>query len=103
VKRNPLPLNLSLRPEPKYQNQPNLFEQEKTMAFTLNTTLGELIDNPQAKAVLDAQLPGVSTHPMVAMARGMTLNMILSMPQAAQLGLTKDKAEALLAEINKNL
>lgn len=73
------------------------------MAFTLNTTLGELLDNPQAKATLDAQLPGVSTHPMVAMARGMSLNMILSMPQAAQLGLTKEKAEALLAEINKNL
>lgn len=73
------------------------------MKFTLDTTLGELIDNPQAKAVLDQQLPGVSNHPMVAMARGMSLNMILAMPQAAQLGLTKDKAEALLAEINKHL
>jgi len=31
----------------------------------------------------------------------MTLNMLLSMPQAAQLGLTKDKAEAILAEVNK--
>ena len=40
---------------------------------------------------------------MLAMAKGMTLNMILSMPQAAQLGLTKDKAEAILAEINKNV
>jgi hypothetical protein len=73
------------------------------MAFTLDTTLGELLDNPKAKAVLDAQLPGVSTHPLVAMARGMSLNMILSMPQAAQLGLTKEKAEALLAEINKHV
>jgi hypothetical protein len=73
------------------------------MAFTLDTTLGELIDNPQAKAVLDQQMPGVSTHPMVAMARGMSLNMILSMPQAAQMGLTKEKAEAFLAEINKQM
>lgn len=73
------------------------------MKFTLDTTLGELIDNPQAKAVLDQQLPGVSTNPMVAMARGMSLNAILAMPQAAQLGLTKDKAEALLAEINKRV
>jgi hypothetical protein len=73
------------------------------MAYTLNSTLGELLDNPKAKAVLDQQLPGVSTHPMVAMARGMSLNMILSMPQAAQLGLTKEKAEALLAEVNKAL
>ncbi len=73
------------------------------MAFTLDTTLGQLLDDPQAKAVLDQQLPGVSTHPMVAMARGFTLNMVLAMPQAAQLGLTKEKAEALLVEINKQV
>lgn len=71
------------------------------MAFTLDTTLGQLLDHPQAKAVLDKQLPGISTNPMVAMARGMSLNMILSMPQAAQFGLTKEKAEAILAEANK--
>jgi hypothetical protein len=71
------------------------------MAFTLDTTLCELLDDPQAKAVLEKNLPGVSTNPMVAMARGMSLNMILSMPQAAQLGLTKEKAEAILAEVNK--
>jgi hypothetical protein len=73
------------------------------MTFTLNTTLGELLDNPQAKAVLDQYLPGVSSNPMVGMAKGMSLNMILSMPQAAQLGLTKEKAEEILAEINKKL
>ena len=73
------------------------------MAFTLDTTLGEIIDNPQAKAVLDQYLPGVSSNPMVAMAKGMSLNVILAMPQAAQLGLTKEKAEAILAEINKHL
>jgi len=73
------------------------------MAFTLDTTFGTLLDDPKAKAVLDKHLPGVSTNPMVAMAKGMTLNMLLSMPQAAQLGLTKAKAEAILAEINKQV
>ena len=73
------------------------------MAFTLDTTLGTLLDNPQAKAVIDQYLPGVSTNPMVAMAKGMTLKMIIAMPQAAQLGLTKEKAETVLAEINKNV
>jgi hypothetical protein len=73
------------------------------MAFTLDTTLGEILDHPQAKAVLDKYVPGASNHPMVGMARGMSLNMILSMPQAAQLGLTKEKAEAALAEINKKV
>jgi hypothetical protein len=73
------------------------------MEMTLDTTLGTILDNPQAKAILDKQLPGVSTHPLVAMAKGMSLNMILSMPQAAQLGLTKEKAQAVLDEINKQL
>ena len=73
------------------------------MTYTLDSTLGTILDDPKAKAVLDKYIPGVSSNPMVAMAKGMTLNMILSMPQAAQLGITKQKAEAVLAEINKQL
>ena len=73
------------------------------MAFTLETTLGELLDNPQAKALLDQQLPGLSTNPLAAMAKGMSLNMILSMQQEAPFGLTKEKAGEILAEINKQL
>ncbi len=73
------------------------------MAYTLDTPLGTLLDHPQAKAVLDQYLPGVSSNPMVAMLRGMTINMILAMPQAAQLGITKEKAEQLLAEVNKRV
>jgi hypothetical protein len=69
----------------------------------MDTTLGTLLDNPQAKAVLEQYVPGVSTNPMVGMVRGMSLNMLLSMPQAAQLGLTKEKAEMVLAEINKQV
>lgn len=73
------------------------------MEFTLDTTLGEILDDPTAKSVLDQYLPGVSTNPMVGMAKGMSLNTILSMPQAAQLGLTKEKAEEVLVEINKRV
>jgi hypothetical protein len=73
------------------------------MAVTLDTTVGELLDDPQAKAVLDQYLPGVSANPMIAMVRGMSVNMLLAMPQAAQLGFTKEKAEAILAEINKQI
>ena len=69
----------------------------------LDTTLGQILDEPQAKAVLDQYLPGVSSNPMVGMARNMTLNMILSIPQAAQFGITKDMVEKILADINKNL
>jgi hypothetical protein len=73
------------------------------MTITLDTTLGTLLDDPQAKAVLDEYLPGVSSSPLVAMARGMSLKTILAMPQAAQLGLTQEKAEEILSKVNKLL
>ncbi len=73
------------------------------MAVTLDTTLGTLLDDPQAKAVLEKYLPGISSNPLAAMAKGMSLRMILAMPQAAQLGLTQEKAEEILAEVNKKL
>jgi len=73
------------------------------MTFTLDTTLGTLLDDPKAKTVLDSFLPGISSNPMVAMLKGMSLNKLLSMPQAAQFGLTKEKAEEILVEINKQL
>lgn len=71
------------------------------MEFTLDTPLGTLLDHPQAKPILEQYLPGVSTHPMVGMVRGFTINMILAMPQAAQFGITKEKVEQILEEINK--
>ncbi len=73
------------------------------MAYTLETTFGTLLDHPQAKQVLDQYLPGVSSNPMVAMIRGMSINAILAMPQAAQMGITKEKAVAFLAEVNKRV
>ena len=71
------------------------------MAITVDTSLGTILDNPQAKKVLEQYVPGVSTHPMIAMVRGMTLKQILAMPQAAQMGITKDKVDMVLVEINK--
>lgn len=73
------------------------------MAFTLDTPFGTLLDNPQAKTIVEKYVPGISTHPMVPMVRGMTLNALLSMPQAVQLGITKEKVEGMLAEVNKNV
>jgi hypothetical protein len=70
------------------------------MNFNLDTTLGTLLDHPQAKPILEKYVPGVSTNPMVSMIRNMSINNILAMPQAAQLGITKEKADKLLAEVN---
>lgn len=71
------------------------------MKFTLETKLGTLLDNPQAKTIIEKYMPGVSTNPMIGMARGMSLSMLLATPQAAQFGITKEKVESVLAEINK--
>jgi hypothetical protein len=72
-----------------------------SMAFTFDTTLGEILDDPQAKTVMDQYVPGVSANPMMAMVKGVSLNMLLAMPQAAQFGITREKVEMMLAEINK--
>jgi hypothetical protein len=71
------------------------------MTITLDSTLEEILADPKASAVLDQYVPGASKNPMLAMAKGMSLRMILSMPQAAQAGITQDKVETILAEINK--
>jgi hypothetical protein len=71
--------------------------------FTLDSTLGELLDDPQAKTVIDQHLPGASTNPMVAMAKNFSPKMVLALPQAAMFGLTTEKAEAILAEVNKRV
>ena len=71
--------------------------------FTLDSTFGSLIADPTAKAVLDQYVPGMSTNPMVPMISGLSLRTMLSMPQAAQMGLTEEKVEAILAEINKKV
>lgn len=73
------------------------------MKATLDTTLGTILDDPEAKAVLEQYVPGVADNPMIAMAKGWTLRAIVSMPIAAQFGLTEEVANNLLAEINKQL
>jgi len=63
--------------------------------FTLDSTLGEILDDPQARAVLDELVPGVSTHSLVFLARGITLA-----DGAARLG---SIAPELLAELDTRL
>lgn len=38
-----------------------------------STPIGDVIDNPVAKAILDKHIPGLSENPQIDMARGMTL------------------------------
>lgn len=73
------------------------------MKVTLDSTLGTLLDDPQSKLIVEKYVPGISTNPMVGMVKGMTLNNLLAMPQAAQFGITKEKVQQVLDEINKKL
>jgi hypothetical protein len=70
------------------------------MAYTLETKVGNILNDTQALEVLEKHAPGLSTNPMIGLASGMTLKQILSMPQAKQAGITEEMVEKVLAEIN---
>lgn len=71
------------------------------MAYTLDTTVGTLLDDTGAVKVIEKYAPGISTNPMIGMARGMTLKSLLAMPQARQYGVTEEMIQKVLAEINQ--
>lgn len=70
------------------------------MAYTLDTKVGEILDDTNAIEILEKYAPGVSKNPMLALAKGMTLKSILAMPQAKEAGITEEMVEKVLAEIN---
>lgn len=71
------------------------------MAYTLDTTVGTLLDDTGAVKILEKHVPGISSNPMIGMARGMTLKALLALPQAKQYGVTEKMVTDVLAEINK--
>jgi hypothetical protein len=66
---------------------------------TADTTIGDLLDNPAAKAVLDKHMPGFSSNPQVEMARGMTLRAVQPMVPDQIKVETLDAIDADLAKI----
>jgi hypothetical protein len=75
-------------------------EKEQSMAYTLDTKVGEILKDTKAVEVLEKHAPGISKNPMIGMAKGMTLKQIVGMPQAKQAGLTEDMVVKVLGEIN---
>lgn len=43
------------------------------------TTLGELLDDPQARAIIVEVVPELPGHPMLGMVKGMPANTVLAM------------------------
>jgi hypothetical protein len=70
------------------------------MPYTLDTTVGEILDDTGAVKILEKHVPGISTNPMLGLAKGMTLKTIVNIPQAKQLGITEQKVLQVLAEVN---
>src|SRR5688500_13802194 len=64
--------------------------KEKIMAYTLDTTVGEILKDTRAVEILERHAPGISKNPMIAFAKGMTLKSVVAMPQARQAGVTED-------------
>ena len=61
-------------------------------------TLGELLDTPQSRAVIQKKLPMVLKHPMVGASRTITLEQMIS---AAQAFLSQKKIDDMLEELRK--
>ncbi len=66
------------------------------MAITLESTLKEVLDNPEAAAILDKYSPGFSKNPLLKLGMGMTLRKCVSFPQAK---LTEEQIKALEEEL----
>lgn len=69
------------------------------MAYTLKSKLGDLLKDAVAVKVLEKNAPGITTNPMIGMAKGMALDTLLTLPQAKQFGITKEMVLKVLAEI----
>jgi hypothetical protein len=70
------------------------------MAYTLDTKVGDLLKDTHAVEILEKHVPGISKNPMIGFAEGMTLRSLLQMPQAKQYGVTEERVQQVLQEIN---
>jgi hypothetical protein len=70
------------------------------MAYTVDSKLGDLLKDKRASEILERIVPGGTTHPMIAIGKTLTIKTILTLPQAKQIGFTKDVVDRILTEVN---
>jgi para-nitrobenzyl esterase len=61
-----------------------------------STLLGKLLDDPKARALLDKHIPGLTSNPQIAAARGMTL-------KAVQKNVPDKITDKVLADLDADL
>ena len=66
------------------------------MSFSIETKLGDLLDNEATKAILEQFMPGISAHPQIAMGKGFALSMVAKFSGGL---ITED----MLAKVNEAL
>jgi len=71
------------------------------MALSTESKLGDIMADPRYVVIFEKHCPGLSTNPMVKMALALSIKYLLAAPQAKGMGFTKDKVDALIAEINE--
>ena len=67
------------------------------MGFSTQSKLGELLDNAQTAAVLEKHMPGIGSHPQIAMGRGFPLAVVANFSGGL---ITKEMLEAVEAELS---
>lgn len=67
------------------------------MKFTVQTTLGQLLNDERAKTILEKHIPGSTSHPRLPQALHMSLIEISGYPEA---NLDQAKLQALLQDLN---
>lgn len=68
------------------------------MGFSGDSTLKEVMENEEGKAILEKHIPGSTTNPMLKMGYSMSLELIASMPQA---GISKELYKAIIDDLSK--
>lgn len=66
------------------------------MAFTEDSTLGELLSNNTTAKIMEKHLPGISTNPMASMGKGLPLKQLAAFPQA---NISKELLSAIVSDL----
>ena len=67
------------------------------MSFSIESKLGDLLDNDATKAILEKHMPGISTHPQIGMGRGFALSMVAKFSGGL---ITEDMLQKVNAELS---
>jgi len=67
------------------------------MAISMDTTVGDVLANPEMVAIMDEIMPGTSKNPMIKMAKGFTLGKVAKTPAAK---IPEDKIQQFIDAVN---